>query len=130
MDAKVWTLIAVLVIFAATIVCWIVQAEIDKIERQRRMAHHELKTHPEHFDAVWRGVKRFEMRWNDRGFELGDHLKLMEYRHEDDIYTGREIYAHVTHVLDSQAFSAVPNGWVILSIYVDDKWTTNSHRPV
>lgn len=37
---------------------------------------HELKCLGEHFDAVRDGRKRFELRINDRGFQVGDLLLL------------------------------------------------------
>lgn len=40
---------------------------------------HELKTWPIYFQDIIRGGKNFELRKNDRGFKVGDHVKLMEY---------------------------------------------------
>ena len=41
---------------------------------------HELKTWPEFFDAVDRGEKTFEVRLDDRGFQVGDTLRLQRFR--------------------------------------------------
>lgn len=41
---------------------------------------HELKTWPEFFDAVERGDKTFEVRLDDRGFQVGDELVLMRWQ--------------------------------------------------
>lgn len=41
---------------------------------------HELKTWPEFFDAVKRGDKTFEVRRNDRGFQVGDTLRLVRWQ--------------------------------------------------
>lgn len=59
---------------------------------------HELKTWPVMFDAVKSGEKTFELRRDDRDFDVEDHLLLREW---DSIggYTGRKILVRVTYVL-------------------------------
>lgn len=49
----------------------------------------ELKILPEHFAAVKRGVKKSELRYNDRDYAVGDMLILREYTGTE--YTGRRI---------------------------------------
>ncbi len=41
---------------------------------------HELKTWPEFWDAVDRGEKTFEVRKDDRGFQVGDVLALQRWQ--------------------------------------------------
>jgi len=41
---------------------------------------HVLKEWPEYFAEVVQGRKHYEIRLNDRGFEVGDLLLLREYR--------------------------------------------------
>lgn len=83
---------------------------------------HVLKSHPEAFDAVWRGRKLFEWRSaRDREFRRGDFLRLREWipasrDGEPGSYTGREIVARVPYML-SKGFG-LPNGFVVLSIEV------------
>lgn len=43
------------------------------------MRTHHLKTWPEPFEAVIDGRKRFEFRWDDRGFAVGDILLLKKW---------------------------------------------------
>ena len=59
---------------------------------------HELKIYPKYFQETIEGNKPFEIRKNDRHFQVGDVLLLKEW---DNIkYTGREIGAVVRYVLD------------------------------
>lgn len=62
------------------------------------MREHELKCWPQFFDAVVDGRKTFEFRRFDRGFEVGDVLKLREW--EKGVYSGREIKRKVTYILE------------------------------
>jgi len=50
---------------------------------------HALKITPKYFDDVGKGIKPFEVRINDRDFQVGDCLHLMEW--EDAQFTGREL---------------------------------------
>lgn len=76
------------------------------------MATHELKTWPEHFDLVWCGVKRFEVRKDDRGFALHDVLVLREWSYEEG-YSGRWVTGVVTSKLDGGQFGIEP-GYCVL----------------
>ena len=79
------------------------------------MKTHELKTINPHFTLVWSGLKTFELRKNDRGFQVGDHLRLMEYDPAANKFTGSEIWARVKHILHGGEYGLDPN-YCILSI--------------
>ena len=59
---------------------------------------HKLKIEPKYFNAVKRGVKSFEIRKNDRGFEVGDQFILQQY--ENGEYTGAEVWGYICYVTD------------------------------
>lgn len=92
------------------------------------MAHHELKTDPDVFQASFDGKKNYEIRWNDRDFKVGDTLTLKETTHSYSeminiknpkplLFTGRELNEKVNHVLPGQKYGILP-GWVILNLDV------------
>jgi len=85
---------------------------------------HELKTWPEYFQAIVSGDKTFELRKNDRNFQTGDHLKLMEYMpcghgvytpRSIGYYTGAFVTMKVTYVLQGGRLG-IENGYCILGI--------------
>lgn len=51
--------------------------------------HHYLKTETEYFQAVERGEKKFELRYNDRNFKKYDIIYLTES--VNGIPTGRKL---------------------------------------
>lgn len=73
---------------------------------------HELKTWPQYFEAVSSGVKRFEIRKDDRGFKVGDTLRLLEFDPETKAYSGRSCEVCVTYLTDYEQ----ANGRVVMSI--------------
>lgn len=52
---------------------------------------HTLKIWPEFFQPVLDGVKRAELRLNDRNYRAGDVLFLREFIPADDSYSGRYV---------------------------------------
>lgn len=77
---------------------------------------HELKTAAPYFAAVVLGMKTFDIRFNDRKFEVGDLLYLREY--VDDDYTGRAAVRRVSYVMDDPQY-VVP-GSVVLGLAAID----------
>lgn len=82
---------------------------------------HSLKCDSEAFIAVMEGRKTHEIRFDDRGYRVGDVLWLMETAYSaaemragaPALFTGREIRRIVSHVLTG--YGLVP-GWVCLSL--------------
>jgi ASC-1-like (ASCH) protein len=89
---------------------------------------HHLKTDPEQFDAVKFRQKKFEIRFDDRHFQVGDKLVLkktkysakeMQELHLPLVYTGDEIRCEVTHMLHGPIYG-LEAGWVIMSIQLPE----------
>ena len=82
---------------------------------------HELKTDPAVFIASQEGDKSFEIRLNDRGYQIGDHLLLRETKHSGEemkagkplAYTGREYLVRVKYILSGYGLK---EDWVIMSV--------------
>lgn len=55
------------------------------------MKTHTLKTWPEYFDLLKKGVKKFEVRYNDREYNIGDVVICQEYNNDTKEYTGEEL---------------------------------------
>lgn len=53
------------------------------------MKIHTLKIQPKYFKAVMLGLKNFELRKDDRNYQVGELVILKEY--ENGAYTGKEI---------------------------------------
>jgi hypothetical protein len=78
---------------------------------------HELKTWPAEFMAVARGEKTFDLRENDRNFQVGDYLLLREYDPTKREYTGRSLRVYVTYLLKGGMFG-LPETHCIMSISI------------
>lgn len=78
---------------------------------------HYLKIWKPHFEDVVKGVKKAEVRLNDREFNVGDTLVLQEYNPLDNSYSGNEIEKEVTHILSGAIsdFGIKPN-YIVMSI--------------
>jgi hypothetical protein len=76
---------------------------------------HEIKILPKYFTAVSFGIKKFELRKDDRGYEVGDTVILEEFG--DEGYTGRWKAVKISYVLrDCPEYGLMPGycifGWV------------------
>lgn len=85
------------------------------------MQIHDLKIWPEFFDAVDSGVKTFDLRKDDRGFKVGDVLKLREWAPAGHFYTGRSVVKQIGYILEHRpdagcaATFGLQEGYVILA---------------
>jgi len=89
------------------------------------MKIHRLKADGPSFDAIRSGEKKCDIRFDDRGFEVGDvlHLRKTKYTGEEMAesgpfnlaYIGKPHDVRVTHILRGPAYG-LKEGWVCLSI--------------
>lgn len=95
---------------------------------------HTLKTDPTPFQETDDGLKSSEVRYDDRGFHVGDYLILQEtvstgmemaaglVDHPLE-YTGSHILCRVTHIHRNQGVQPL---WAVLSHVVLDKLTPSA----
>jgi DUF971 family protein len=108
------------------------------------MMRHELKTWPEFYRAIQENKKTFELRYNDRNYQVGDELLLREFEPchsckgkgrvcvehaNDDIdftdckecggsggrYTSHSMLYRVTYILRDHP--GIRSGYVIMGLY-------------
>lgn len=65
--------------------------------------HHYLKTLTQYYQDVERGDKTFEVRFNDRNYQVGDYLYLKEFV-PPETYTGRFVKKEITYVLADEKY--------------------------
>lgn len=78
------------------------------------MATHELKCASIYISDIAKRKKNFELRFDDRVFEVGDKLWLRDYDKETGLYSGRDIFRKITFIL--RDFPGLEKGYCILSI--------------
>lgn len=79
-----------------------------------------LRTWPGYFRAIWRGEKRAELRRNDRNFQVGDRVLLIEFDpglgHQP--YPHRDILVKITHVLEGTGKPGIQDDYCVWSFSV------------
>lgn len=92
---------------------------------------HDLKCEK----SIWRSVqsneKTFEIRYNDRDFQVGDDLLLRAYDAEKPEYTGDWSLVRVGYILTDKQYG-MQDGYVIMAIKqithgVRDSWASFKH---
>lgn len=73
--------------------------------------HHYLKAINPFFRDIESGVKTFEVRFNDRNYQVGDILYLQEFV-PPETFTGREICKEVAYLLDDERYCK--EGFVVM----------------
>lgn len=84
---------------------------------------HELKCWPSSFERISDGTKTFEVRRDDRGFQMGDVLRLREWDYDRAFelqspergFTGREV-ERVCGVIFRQGFGVDLGEFVVIAL--------------
>lgn len=87
---------------------------------EHEQAIHNLKCWPEYFAAIASGQKKFEVRKNDRDYQVGDLLALHEYDPVAMAYTANIAWRVIEYVLDLSRVPYMPvvDGFVVLGFSV------------
>lgn len=88
-----------------------------KAKRRSEVAEaktHEIKVWPAYFKAINELHKNFEVRKNDRNYQVGDCLVLKEF---DPVsgYTGEWIKAKITYILHGGQFG-IEEGYCVMAL--------------
>lgn len=82
------------------------------------MATHKLKLNSDYYDDSATGIKTFEIRKNDRNYQVGDVLELREWvwsaLEEKGTYTGEVHWKIITYILDDTEY--LQDGYVCLGV--------------
>ncbi|MFK9853585.1 DUF3850 domain-containing protein [Klebsiella pneumoniae] len=97
--------------------------EMTKSTITREQITHDIKIYPEFFSAVCTGVKRAELRKNDRDYRVGDTLHLMETPRGSCHQTGEFINVKITHIADVGEWMP---GYVLLSVELQERRKADS----
>lgn len=100
-------------IFDEMVKCTPCADSLDRVVRCGK--RHSLKTWPEFFEKIADGTKTFELRKDDRGFEVGDELILVEYSPVADCVTGRKVIRRVTYIMRGPSFG-LDAGWCVMAL--------------
>lgn len=80
--------------------------------------HHQLKTLSPYFNRIWDDQKTFEIRKNDRDFQVGDDLTLVEIfklRENEGTFTGRTINCKIVYIFPGGNYG-IDKDYVVLGI--------------
>lgn len=80
------------------------------------MDYHDLKVLPEFFEDILSGKKNFELRKDDRGYQVGDAFLLREWTPEHG-YTGRAYANRIDQILRDCPEYGLMDGYIIFYWY-------------
>lgn len=87
---------------------------MNKDDAREAAAIHELKTWPQYFQAITSGEKTFEIRKNDRGFKVGDTLRLCNYDPDLGRFTGHTVERKIAYI--AQGVFGLPDDVCVMSL--------------
>lgn len=77
---------------------------------------HELKILPEYYNALLGGAKNFEIRKNDRNYQLHDKLILKEWDLKRNDYTGRQLERWVGYIYHGNGSYGLAKGYCVMAL--------------
>lgn len=75
--------------------------------------HHDLKIAPEYFGKVCAGIKNFEIRRNDRDYQVGDTVRFFEWNKENGYSGARSRIVTICYVLKDVPEYGLADGFCI-----------------
>ena len=72
---------------------------------------HTVKIKPKYYEAVLSGEKNFELRKNDRNYQVGDLIRLKEYNED---FTGRDLVLKIKYILKDCPEYGLMDGFCII----------------
>lgn len=82
----------------------------------KKLITHRLKCWPEYFRLVKLGLKKFEIRKNDRNYQAGHRILQQAWDPVKKLYTGEECLMKVTHVFDNLPLEfGIQPGFIIMN---------------
>jgi hypothetical protein len=77
------------------------------------MKKHDLKVWMNYYEDIETEKKNFELRYNDRNFQVGDKLILREYNEKENYYTDRSVIRKIGYILSDTTFGLKDN-WIVI----------------
>lgn len=77
---------------------------------------HAVKTWLNYFKPQESGEKLFELRKDDRPYNVGDFFLSQEFDNAKNEYTGKETTYIITYILRDADFFGLKNGYCILQL--------------
>jgi hypothetical protein len=78
------------------------------------MKTHQVKSWPEYFKPISMGVKTFDLRKDDRGYQVGDDIQFEEFSNITGEHTGKVATRRISYIL--REFAGLMPGYCILGI--------------
>lgn len=87
-------------------------------EQARAHKTHTVKCWTEFFGPISDGRKTFDLRIDDRDYQVGDNIIQEEFRHGVGEFTGRECRCEITYIGRGRSFErfGLAPGYAILAI--------------
>ena len=80
------------------------------VRPERNHKTHDIKLHYKYWMAAETQAKMFEIRKNDRDYQIGDFITLREW--DGSGYTGQELHREITYITDY----AQQDGYVVIGL--------------